>query len=588
MTRKIGEPSDACPFPPDMPPPPKTLPTNLLEQVDWFFEGWRNYLGLVTVMGLLLAYSLLVVPPPLITRAITPDTWNTQLEPSNIPTSYLKLMDVGEPDQCIQKQMVVQGDEVLEFVNQTIEFRGLVLVKDSARIILRNSTLITPNYSGYRASDIFSEPVGMLFNGTARLEAYDSIIVRPGEFPIIGFIGSSSCLLENTVVANCSLGFDESATLEAMRSTIYTVQADSFSSLNIIDSHVDTLRHSNLWRLMGDWHVNEIGASVYLEDSTVRRIVVRVVNSSSCHISNVAGYQDYWNIYDAFKVEGATMNVTLKRSTITESFRVYAVNSEVSISSTEASVVAASMSRVSVDDSNVAFLYLYSNSSLVVKDSNIYYFGTGKTPSFDTSLIRVNESRFRQNATIMRTRIERLWLNSNCKLNFTDVYVGEASLCGFEATLTGSVTWGPDISDQPYFIPYNRFAFTQVFMVRTHGPERVLPRVNLVLTDKEGNTVWEGVSDENGEASFNLTFCSYYCLHEPYKYVTNYMDRWNLKATYGDETREAGVVLCETGSPIVFEFPEDKPVLPISNAALTYASVAIILLATAMKLGKLH
>ncbi|HEX9915497.1 MAG TPA: hypothetical protein VGB32_11305 [Candidatus Bathyarchaeia archaeon] len=39
MTRRIGEASDACPFPPDTPPPPKTLPTNLLEQVDRLFEG---------------------------------------------------------------------------------------------------------------------------------------------------------------------------------------------------------------------------------------------------------------------------------------------------------------------------------------------------------------------------------------------------------------------------------------------------------------------------------------------------------------------------------------------------------------------
>jgi hypothetical protein len=110
----------------------------------------------------------------------------------------------------------------------------------------------------------------------------------------------------------------------------------------------------------------------------------------------------------------------------------------------------------------------------------------------------VPENSFRQNATIMRTRIERLWLNSNCRLNFTDVYVGEASLSGFKSTLAGSVTWGPGISEQPYFIPYTRFAFTQFFTVRTQGPERVLPGVSLVLTDKDGNTIWEGTSDEQG------------------------------------------------------------------------------------------
>jgi hypothetical protein len=37
----------------------------------------------------------------------------------------------------------------------------------------------------------------------------------------------------------------------------------------------------------------------------------------------------------------------------------------------------------------------------------------------------------------------------------------------------------------------------------------------------------------------------------------------------------------------VLDFPKDKPVLPVSNTALTYVSVAVIILATALKLWKL-
>jgi hypothetical protein len=66
------------------------------------------------------------------------------------------------------------------------------------------------------------------------------------------------------------------------------------------------------------------------------------------------------------------------------------------------------------------------------------------------------------------------------------------------------------------------------------------------------------------------------------------MDRWSLKATYEDETMETSVALCETGSPIVFEFPEDKLVLPVSNATLTYISILVIVLATAVKLWRLR
>ena len=60
-----------------------------------------------------------------------------------------------------------------------------------------------------------------------------------------------------------------------------------------------------------------------------------------------------------------------------------------------------------------------------------------------------------------------------------------------------------------------------------------------------------------------------------------------LLSFYEDETRETSVALFKTGSPIVFEFSEDKPVLPVSNASLTYFSVAVMVLSTALKIWRL-
>jgi hypothetical protein len=177
LTRKSADESlDACPFPPDRPPPPKTLPTNIIELMERFFEGWRNYLGLMTIASLVLAYSLLVVPLPLITEASVPDTWKTKYEPKLTPLDYFKWIEVSRPEHNVSGQLVLEGDEVLEFRDQTVRFNDLVLVKDNARIILRNSTLIAPDYA-YRYEDIFHEFAGMVFNGSARLEAYDTIIV---------------------------------------------------------------------------------------------------------------------------------------------------------------------------------------------------------------------------------------------------------------------------------------------------------------------------------------------------------------------------------------------------------------------------
>ena len=584
MTRKRKDDSlDACPFPPDKTPPPKTLPTNLLEQMDSFFEGWSKYLGVVTIAGIILAYSLVVVPPSLISRSVTPGTWNKKIESRWNPVDYFKWIKVKEPDYSTSEQMILEGDEVLEFRDQTVRFNDLVLVKDKAKIILRNSTLIAPDYE-YAYENIFYEYAGMVFNDSARLEAYDSLIVPVEHYLNIGFIGSSSCYLENTLIANCSLCFDESASLEAMGSTVFMIQADGSSYLKIVDSYIDTLRQDHYWRQRWANPVEKVKMSAHLTGSQLGSLRVRIVNSSSCQVVEHVGEHRNWNIYDAFKIDGCTMNVTLINSELSKPLNIYAINSEINVNETDVLSIMASMSRVNVEGSEVIWLSLCSNSSLVVIDSNIYYLSTYAYPVYEENLRSLSESSFHQDAAIMGTRIEYLDLKMNCKVDFTDVYVEEASIGGFESIMRGSVTWGPNIS--PHVTPYNRFAVTQVFDVCTQGQKRVLPGVKLVLADKDSNVVWEGVSDENGEASFNLTFCSYYPLHEPFKFVTNYMDEWKLTAVSAEVSRESSVAFFRTGSPIIIEFPEDKPVLPINNTALTYASIILILLATAMKLRR--
>lgn len=551
--------------------------------MDRFFEGWSKYLGLVTIAGIILAYSLVVVPPPLISRSTIPGTWNTKIESRWKPVDYFKWIKVNEPDYSTSEQMILEGDEVLEFRDQTVKFNDLVLVKDKAKIILRNSTLIAPDYE-YAYDNIFYEYAGMVFNDSARLEAYDSIILSLEHVLNIGFIGSSSCYLENTLVANCSLCFDESASLEAMGSTLYEIQADHSSFLKIDDSYIGALRQYHYWRQRWANPVEEVKTSAYLTGSQLGSLMVRIANSSSCQVVEHVGEHRNWNIFDAFKIDGCTMNVTLINSELSEPLNIYAINSEVNITETDVLGIQASMSRVNVEGSEVIWLTLCSNSSLMVKDSNIYRFSTEAYPVYDDYLMSFSESSFRQDAAIMGTRIDYLDLNTNCKVNFTDVYVEEASIDGYEAILQGSVTWGPNIS--PYVTPYHRFAVIQVFNVHTQGQKRMLPGVNLVLTDKDSDVVWKGISDENGKASFNLTFCSYYPLREPFKFVTNYMDEWKLTAVSAEVSREASVALFRTGSPIIIEFPEDKPVMPINNTALTYASIIMILLATAMKLRR--
>ena len=110
---KADESTDACPFPPDGDPPPKTPTTNIIEHVESFFEGWRNYFAVLTLASLVLAYSLLAVPPPLITEAPIPDTWSMQYEPNGRPLDRFKWIKVSDPEQNHTGQMILDGDEAI-------------------------------------------------------------------------------------------------------------------------------------------------------------------------------------------------------------------------------------------------------------------------------------------------------------------------------------------------------------------------------------------------------------------------------------------------------------------------------------------
>jgi len=310
----------------------------------------------------------------------------------------------------------------------------------------------------------------MVFNGSARLEAYDSVITLPWRFnPNImsqfnmGFMGSSSCYLESTLIVNCTLNFDDSATLEAIESSIYGVNADRSSSLKLVNSYVSLLKQENYWRSRWANPVKEVNASAYLEGSRIDLLMVRVVNSSSCQITGSIGEQSFWNIYDAFKIDGDTMNVTLRGDSTAELVWVYAINSRLNITDAEIYFVQASMSKVWVVGSKATHIFLYGDSSLTVKDSNIYSLATGALSPYVDYLWDTPLRRFNQNASIAKTRIEQLRLGTDCHYNLSDVYIEDASLgsfmASFRSVLSGSVTWGEDISYEFYLNPHDRFAF---------------------------------------------------------------------------------------------------------------------------------
>jgi len=556
--------------------------SNTLNVLDGFLVGWRNYLLTMIIFGSILAYSILIVPPPLIPVSSTPDTWGDVYETIPLTSEPLKGVVVGEPDTVISDQTVLEGDEALSFEDQTVLISNLLLLKDDSKLVFRNCTFIVPDYTGYRYEDIFNDFAGVVFNDSSTLEAYDSTFVPFDRRCSIGFMGSSTCLLDNVILANCTLGFDDDSQLHADNSYIHEIDADRTSSLRIKNSTVKRLRQDQTWRLR--W-VNPVKADtpdVMCENTVIDLLEIRVVNSSRCILDDAIGYREHWNSYDAMHIDGRVMNLTLINSEVVNPVYLKGIYSAFNVTDTEVLVLQVLMSEVFVDDADIWILSITGNSSATIKNSNIHSFRTVINQLYVELFRTLPGDSMHQCAEISDSRIESISISGYCDLVFERVYVADADISEVEATVTGDVTWVKGIFSN--YNPYSSFALTQVYEIAVRGEERMIPGATLSLMDLDGNVIWSGVSDENGLAVFNLTYCSHYELYEPYHYVTNYNDTWTLKGEFEDETRTQEVSLFDTGSPIILDFSKDAAALPIDNRILTWFTISVILIITALKI----
>ena len=565
-------------------PPQKT--NGLFNIFDDFLSGWRNYFITISILSIILASSILITPPPLIPAQSTPNTWKNALDQMPSVPTPIKGITVKEPDVIISEQTIVEGDNVLSFKDQTILVTGLLMFNDNSKLVLQNCTFIVPDYTGYRYEDIFHEYVSILFNDSSRLEAVDSVFVPNERFRAIGFIGDSQCILDNVVMANCSINLDENAQLNANSSRIARIYEDSITNLRVYDSVVGELYQQNRWR--SHWgNIRSLDSPIAeFVDSEIGAAEIRVTNSSNCVIDGEIGYHSYWNSYHDWQITGSTMNLTLVNSKVGSYFAVDGLYSVFNISGSSSMWLIASNSMVYCNDAEIFGVSISGNSSATIVDSNLYHLGTNDAFSFSGEYFRpFSPSSMHQVLDVSGSRIEYLNLAGFSDIQFNDVFVEDAGMGKVVSSISGSVEWGNVVLNEyvPYGL-YDTWALTQKYRIQTEGVERVLPGVELKLMDSSGKLVWSGLSDENGIAEFNVTYCSYYPLSEPYAYVTNYLDTWNLTGSYQNEDKTVQVSMFNTDSPIILDYSKDVFILPIDNHILLYSSLAIILILTALKL----
>jgi len=131
-----------------------------------------------------------------------------------------------------------------------------------------------------------------------------------------------------------------------------------------------------------------------------------------------------------------------------------------------------------------------------------------------------------------------LKFGANFSINEGPTYEGPS----YRANFTGSI---------------QKFKVVRGYRVVTRRDGKSLENVRLKLYNEENKLVWEGNTDTNGEADFNVTYHKHWILPPGY-YHTNHTNTWSLEATYGSLSYTTDVeFLSET--PIAFNFPRPNP-----------------------------
>ncbi len=571
-----------CPMSPDLSPPQKDGVTNFLDD---FLAGWRNYFITISLLSIILASSILFTPPPLIPAFTTPETWDKVLEQTyDFPDHYKWIGD--DPSVNISGQTIISGNEQLIFQDQTVAFPDLLWFQNNSQLILRNCTFLVPTYTGYYLEDIFHEYVGILFTDNSSLIAIDTVFVPYDRRAGIGFLGDSSCSLDNVIIANSSINLDERAKLIANNSKIWQIYTDKDTRLEITSSQIGYLYNDHKWRSHWSNVLKIASPTARFTNSSIYFTEIRIVNSSRCIISDDIGYQSNWNLYEDYQIDGRTMNITLIDSEIEGYLMLDGINSVFNVTGSENLWLYATNSEVYCKNSELLRLSLAGNSSAEINNSNIYSLGLSLNHAYTLAQYRLYPASSRlHRVKISDSRIESLSISSNSEIECNRVYIEETSIDTATAKIHGSYICN-NVESTAYN-QYERWALTSSYTVNTIGEERVLPGVELTLVDQAGNIVWSGISNDDGMAQFNITYCSYYPLTEPYQYVTNYEEVWNITGVYGDEVKTCQLSMAQLNSNLIIDYTKDKFVLPINNRILFYSSIVLILITTAMKL-RLH
>jgi len=566
LKRRSEGKHDACPIPPGVRPEERGLEPNmsLPSFLDRFFEDWRKVTLTLGVAAVVMAYSFLMVPPPVVSFPKSPDTWDQLIPEQNYTQPGAGQWSPRyEKEIVFEKDTVLNGSRTLVLENCSCIFNGLLLVKDDARLILRNADVFVRKKSGWTSLDIVPFPYYFAFMNSSSLEAYNSTIFFQGRGEI-GFFNSSSGFMDSSNMPTASFDAYDDSRLQFNKCSINILGPLGNSSSTVRDSNIQNI-DSYYYRFGRPPFFSDASVDIFF--SKIGALQLKVRGSKIVLKKPIRGFFSHWAPNVDLCGGGESLNIILHDSELLSQSDLWFVNCTVEVQG------AKDLGQIIVESSSLIF----NNSSCTdlsvarcreveVTDSLIYW-------------LIISEG---VDAVIRRTKAEHISLGrvdgtlefDQVKANTLSVYFPVTSSYPSDryCRLKGSLL----IENMTSYNLDGKFKIMRSYDVVAVKGDRAYPGVKLTLRDGDGNLIWSGETDDEGRGSFNLTLVKLWKT-EKYVFTTNVTDSYSLEAI-ADGAKSNSSVNVLTSTPIIFSFPpEPQKPLWAENWFLTAASSMTIL-----------
>lgn len=453
--------------------------------------------------------------------------------------------------------LILSGNDVMIVENTTYTQTGSIIIRDNARLTIKNARLIVnvSYHDQYKlemtekstleiinstlAAGIPNENIQFNIFDEANLIVQDSDLREGGATLVFGAASSSGALFKgNASITNSKVG---------QVNLFFTPSGSQKVLLSNSESNEFTMRFRDGFQgefanlkpgLFTSWIYKENGHDITIQNTTIFNITLAADGPSQVVVRNSEIF--------AFGPTSPLSSITLRA--VDSKINAVTLHGLSGITATFNGLKPGIFSNWKLSDHSTGgpLPEIILDNTQILDSWTVNAFGANLSINDSILYLRAHWGGSKLNITNSTIKDLMLYQSTNdvltfdnSSIDFLDVYVPPIS-----ASIRGNITFTQS-QVKRWFGPSVIKRTFPVSMVGGYGND--IPTADLSLHDKAGNSVWSGQTDAQGKASFEIEFDD-----------TNHTEQWNLAIQSGGRTASRAIRLL-TSTPIIFDREPNGP-----------------------------